>query len=67
MLCRSRDVSIAVLNSHTGVSGLLNLDGNTLFQIKSDLGFSSGVDSCVRGGGENVETLVSDFVDHFVN
>ena len=62
----SRNVSIAVLNSHTGVSGLLDLDGNTFFQIESDLSLSSSMDSGVRGSGKNVETLVSDFVNHFV-
>ena len=62
----SRNVSIAVLNSHTGVSSLLDLDGNTFFQIECDLCLSGSMYSGVRGSCENVETLVSDFVNHFV-
>ena len=62
----SRNVSIAVLNSHTGVSSLLDLDGNTFFQIECDLSLSGSMYSWVRGSGENVETLVSDFVYHIL-
>ena len=55
-----------MLNSHSGVSGLLDLDGNTLFEIKCDLSLSGSMHSWVGGSSENVETLVSDFVDHVV-
>ena len=55
-----------MLNSHTSVSGLLDLDSNTFFQIKCDLSLSGSMHSWVRGSSENVETLVSDFVDHVV-
>ena len=62
----SRNVSIAVLNSHTGVSSLLDLDGNTFLQIECNLCLSGSMYSSIRGSCENVETLVSDFVNHFV-
>ena len=63
----SRDVSIAVLNSHTGVSSLLDLDGNTFFQIECNLCLSGSMYSWVGSSSENIETLVSDFKDHLVN
>ena len=59
-------VSVSVLDSHTGESGLLNLDGYVLGQIQVDLDLSGWVNTWVHGGGEDVETLVSDFVDHFI-
>ena len=55
----SGDVSVSVLNSHTSESCLLDLDGNTFLDIKSNLSFSCSMDSWVGGSCKDVETFVS--------
>lgn len=66
LLGGTRNVSVAVLNSHTCESGLLNLKGDALGNIELNLGFLSWMDSWVHGSSEDIETLVSEFIDHFI-
>ena len=65
LLARSRDVSITVLQSHSGKSGLLNLKSNAPGQIKSDLGLLRRMDSWVGSGGPNVEAFIANLVHHY--
>ena len=66
LLSSTRDISITVLKSHTGESGLLNLDGHCLSKIKSELSLLTWMNSRVHGSREYVKTLVSYFINHFI-
>ena len=64
LLGGTRDVSIAVLQSHSSETGLLNLKSNTSGQVQMDLRLLHWVDTCSSGGSENIKALVSHFVNH---
>ena len=64
LLSGSRDISVAVLDSHTGESGLLDLKSHTLGQIKVDLSLFRWMDSWIGGGGPDVKSLVSYLIHH---
>jgi hypothetical protein len=64
LLGGSRDVSVTMLDSHGGESSLLNLEGNSLGQIHINLSLLLWMDSWVHSSSEDVEALVSSFVDH---
>ncbi len=60
----SRDVSVAVLDSHASESGLLDLEGDAPGEVHVDLSLLGGVDAGVSSGSEDVEALVSNLVHH---
>lgn len=64
LLGGTTDVSVSVFKSHSSESSLLNLHGNASIQIHIDLDLLGWMDTGVHGCGENVVTLVSDFVHH---
>ena len=64
LLSGSRNVSVTVLKSHSSESGLLDLNSNALGQIEVKLNLLSWMDTWVGSGSENVEALVSSFVNH---
>ena len=66
LLGGSGDVPIAVLNSHSGESSLLDLESDTPGKVHGNLGLLSGVDSGVSGSSEDVKSLVSNLIHHFV-
>jgi hypothetical protein len=66
LLGGTTDVSIAMLDSHTGESSLLNLKGNASSKVEGNLGLLGWMNTWVHGSCEDIETLVSDFVDHFI-
>ena len=66
LLSGTTDVSVTVLESHSCESSLLDLEGNASSQVKVDLSFLSWVHTCVGSSSEDVETLVSDSVDHYL-
>ena len=64
LLAGSRDVAVVVLDAHTSESGLLDLQGNCLGDGKADFDLLRRVDSGIRCRSEDVETFVSDFINH---
>ena len=66
LLGGSGDVSVPMLKSHASKSSLLNLDGHSFGEVQIELGLLTGVDSWVHRMGEDVETLVSYFINHFI-
>ena len=64
LLAGSGDVSVSVLESHSGKSGLLGLNRNVSGQINSDLGFLGRMHSWVGGSSPNVEALIANLIHH---
>ena len=60
----SGNISIAVLQSHTGESSLLNLESDATGQWKGSFGLFRRMNSWVGGSGENVKALVTNLVYH---
>ena len=60
------DVSVTMLESHAGESSLLNLKGDDSGQVEMDLSLLFTMHSWVRGGGEDIEACVSDFINHLI-
>ena len=65
LLAGSRDISVTVLDSHAGETSLLHLEGDKSRQIHGDLCFLGWVHTWVGSGSENIETFVTNLVDHF--
>ncbi len=66
LLGGSRDVSVIVEDSHTSVSGDVDLHGDVSFEVSIDLGLLGGVHSGIKSGNCVVEALVSDFINHLL-
>ena len=64
LLGSTRNVSIAVLDSHTGESSLLDLHSDVLGEVEHGLNLLGRMNSRVGGGSEDVEALVTDLVNH---
>ena len=65
LLACSRNVSVVMLDSHSGESSLLDLSGNIFGQIESDLSFLRWMNTWVGGSSPDVESLITEFIDHF--
>jgi len=66
LLSGTGNVSVVVENTHTGETGSLNLDSYMSSDIELHVSLGSGEGTDRLSGREVVETLVSDFIDHFV-
>merc|ERR1719327_987885 len=60
----SRDISVPMLDSHSGESSLLNLESDATGQWKGSFGLFRWMNSWVGGSGENVKALVTNLVYH---
>ena len=67
LLGGTTDVSVSVLQSHTGESSLLDLKGDASGQVEVDLSLLGWMDSWVHGGSEDIEASVSDFINHLIS
>jgi hypothetical protein len=64
LLGGSRDVSVVVEDSHTSISGDMDLHGDVPLEVSVDLSLLGGMHSGVESSHCVVEALVSDFVNH---
>ena len=67
LLGGAADVAVVVQETHTGVTGAVHLEGDVELHVEVGVDAAGGVEASGRGVGEVVETLVSDFVNHFNN
>jgi len=65
LLGGTRNVSVTVLDSHTGESSLLDLHSDVLGEVEHSLDLLGRMNSRVGGGSEDVEALVTDLECHF--
>lgn len=65
LLAGSTDVSVSVVHSQGRVSSLVNLDGQEVAEINMSLNLGGRSNSWVRGSGEDIVALVSDFEHHY--
>ena len=64
LLGGTRDVSVAVLDSHTCEPRLLYLEGWALSQVNIDSSLLSQVNTRINGSSPDVKSLVSNLINH---
>ena len=65
LLSGTANVAVVVKKTHSGETSAVNLEGDVQVHVEVRVDLTGGVEAGGRSVGEVVETLVSDFINHF--